>query len=43
MSLGTLITFFALAFELSWGVIALVILFPNQMEAIFGEMSHSNP
>src|SRR3712207_1984753 len=43
MSLRTLGAFFALTVGLSWGVIALVILFPNQIEAIFGEMSSTNP
>jgi hypothetical protein len=43
MSLGTLGPFFALAFGLSWGVIALLILFPSQTKAIFGEMGYTNP
>ena len=43
MSFGTLGPFFALAFGLSWGVIALLILFPEQIEAIFGELSTTNP
>lgn len=43
MSFGTLGLFFALAFGLTWGVITLLILFPNQIEAIFGELSTRNP
>jgi membrane protease YdiL (CAAX protease family) len=43
MSVRTLITFFALAFGLSWGSLALLILFQDQMEAIFGEVSATNP
>ena len=36
-------TFFALAFGLGWGVIALLILFTDQIEAIFGEIGYTNP
>ena len=43
MSFGSLGVFFALTFGLSWGVIALLILFPNQIEAFFGEMGYKNP
>src|SRR5215204_5291244 len=43
MSFGTLVAFFALAFGLSWGVIALLILFTAQIEAIFGPVSGTNP
>lgn len=43
MGFGTLVLFFALSFGLSWGVIALLILFPDRIEAIFGELSYSNP
>lgn len=43
MGLGTLIGFFALAFGLSWGIVALLLLFPGQIQAIFGEMRSSNP
>ncbi len=35
--------FFALAFGLGWGVAALPILFPEQMEAIFGPVSGTHP
>jgi uncharacterized protein len=43
MSFRTLGLFFALAFGLSWGIVVLLILFPNQIEAIFGELSYTNP
>jgi uncharacterized protein len=43
MSFSTLVPFFALAFGLSWGIVVLLILFPNQIEAIFGELSYTNP
>jgi uncharacterized protein len=43
MGLGTLVTFFALAFGLGWGVIAVLILFTDQVEAIFGEIGYTNP
>ena len=43
MSFRTLGSFFALAFGLTWGIAALLILFPAQIEAIFGELSTTNP
>jgi len=43
MSFRTLGPFFALAFGLTWGIAALLILFPAQIEAIFGELSTTNP
>jgi len=43
MSFGSLGAFFALAFGLTWGLAALLVLFPNQIEAIFGELSYTNP
>jgi membrane protease YdiL (CAAX protease family) len=43
MSFGTLGVFFALAFGLTWDIAALLILFPNQIEAIFGELNSRNP
>jgi len=39
----TLIAFLLLAFGLSWGTIAVLILFPDQITALFGEISSSNP
>jgi membrane protease YdiL (CAAX protease family) len=43
MSLLSLLPFFALAFGLTWGIAALLILFTDQMEAIFGPLSYTNP
>ena len=43
MTIKTLIPFFAIAFGLGWGIIAILILFPQQMEAIFGPMGYTNP
>lgn len=39
----TLGWFFALTFLLGWGVPALALLFADQVEAVFGEMSGTNP
>jgi membrane protease YdiL (CAAX protease family) len=39
----TLIPFLALAFGLTWGLAALLILFPDQIIAIFGEPGMTNP
>ena len=35
--------FFGLAFALTWGIAALLILFSEQMEATFGELGYTNP
>ena len=43
MGTKTLLTFLALAFGLSWGPMALLMLFPDQLTPIFGEISTSNP
>lgn len=43
MSIRTLIAFLALAFGLSWGLIALYMLFPDQITAVFGEVGYTNP
>ncbi len=40
---GILVTFFALAFGLSWGPMILFMLFPDQLTPLFGEISTSNP
>jgi hypothetical protein len=37
------ITFFALAFDVSWGILALFVLFTAQAEAVFGKMGSNNP
>jgi uncharacterized protein len=39
----TLVAFFAIAFGLSWGLMALYMLFPDQITAVFGEVGYSNP
>jgi membrane protease YdiL (CAAX protease family) len=39
----TLVPFLALAFGLTWGIAALLILFGERMAAIFGEIGTSNP
>jgi len=43
MTVKTLVPFLALAFGLTWGIAALLILFTDQIVAIFGEISMSNP
>jgi hypothetical protein len=43
MSFRTLVPFFAFAFGLAWGILALLILFTAQIESIFGEVSYTNP
>ena len=43
MTTRTLIIFFALAFGISWGILALFLLFTAQAEALFGPMGYTNP
>jgi uncharacterized protein len=43
MSFGSLGPFFALAFGLGWGILALLILFTDRIEAIFGAVGYTNP
>ena len=43
MSMRTLGVFLALAFGLTWGIATLLILFTEPIEAVFGELSYSNP
>jgi membrane protease YdiL (CAAX protease family) len=43
MGSRTLIFFFTIAFVLGWGIIALLMLFPDQLETIFGPMGYTNP
>jgi membrane protease YdiL (CAAX protease family) len=43
MTTKTLVPFLALTFGLTWGIAALLILFTDQIVAIFGEISSSNP
>lgn len=39
----TLASFLAITFGLTWGIAALLIMFPNQIAAIFGEIGLNNP
>ena len=43
MTVKTLVPFLALTFGLTWGIAALLILFTDQIIAIFGEISMTNP
>jgi len=43
MTVKTLVPFILLTFGLTWGIAALLILFTDQIVAIFGEISSSNP
>ena len=43
MNIRTLGAFLALAFGLTWGIAAVMILFTEQVESIFGELSYTNP
>ena len=43
LTFGSLGPFFALTFGLGWGLPSLLLLFPNQLERIFGPMGYTNP
>ena len=43
MKTKTLISFFVISFGLTWGIAAILILFADQIAAIFGEIGLSNP
>ena len=43
LSEKTLVPFLALAFGFTWGIAALLILFPEPLAAVFGEVRLSNP
>ena len=43
MKTKTLVPFLALTFGLTWGIAALLIFFNDQVVAIFGEITSSNP
>jgi len=43
MKTKTLIPFLAITFGLTWGIAAILILFYDQITAIFGELTSSNP
>ncbi|HEU5100824.1 MAG TPA: type II CAAX endopeptidase family protein [Roseiflexaceae bacterium] len=40
---GNTVAFFALTFAFSWGLAALLVLFPSQIEALFGKPSAAHP
>jgi len=43
MTVRSVRTFFLLTFALTWGLVAVLIAFPDQVEAAFGEMGYTNP
>ena len=43
MKTKTLTPFLVITFALTWGIAALLILFPDQIVAVFGEITDSNP
>lgn len=43
MTMRSLGPFFAIAFGLAWGLFVLLVLFTDQIEAIFGPVSGTNP
>lgn len=43
MTVRTVVPFFCFSFALTWGIAALLILFPEPVAAIFGELSSSSP
>ncbi|HQN31583.1 MAG TPA: hypothetical protein PKX20_10705, partial [Methanothrix soehngenii] len=43
MNFGALIPFFAITFALGWGILAILIFFSIEAEAIFGPMGYTNP
>lgn len=42
MCIRMLLPFLSISFDLAWGIAAVMILFPDQVAAIFGELSASN-
>src|SRR4029453_14888909 len=43
MTMRSLGPFFAIAFGLAWGLVAVLILFSSEVEAVFGPVSGTNP
>jgi membrane protease YdiL (CAAX protease family) len=43
MPLRSLAPFLALTFGLTWGLAGVLMLFPDRLEAIFGQMGYTNP
>ena len=43
MNIRSLFPYLAITFGLTWGIVGLLILFPDQTTALFGELSAKNP
>jgi uncharacterized protein len=43
MNTRSLLPYLALTFGIAWGIVSLLILFPEQVASVFGELSASNP
>ncbi|MGB5398268.1 MAG: CPBP family intramembrane glutamic endopeptidase [Gammaproteobacteria bacterium] len=43
MNIRSLIPYLVITFGLTWGIVGLLILFPNEIESVFGELSAKNP
>ncbi|HEY9050516.1 MAG TPA: CPBP family intramembrane glutamate endopeptidase, partial [Gammaproteobacteria bacterium] len=43
MKIRLILPFLVLTFGLTWGIITLLIFFPDQMTVVFGELSAKNP
>ena len=43
MKFRLLLPYFAITFGLAWGLIVLLMMFPVQIEALFGKLSAKNP
>jgi membrane protease YdiL (CAAX protease family) len=43
MNIRSLFPYLAITFGLAWGIVGLLILFPDQIASVFGELSASNP
>lgn len=43
LTLRTFGAFVGISFLLTWGLAALLILFPDQLQSLFGELSYTNP
>lgn len=43
MNFRSLFSYLAITFGLSWGIVSLLILFPDKIASVFGELSASNP
>jgi len=43
MNIRSLLPFLAITFGLAWGLVGLLILFPDQTAAVFDELNAKNP